>query len=169
MNRKRQSKIKKFLDNQPTVACRGLCHGSCTVIGMTPTEFVQLTRVSGKEPKVTPDMKCNYLVDNRCSVYEYRPMVCRQFGTTERLPCPYGCVPSRLMTEVEGYEQLRKFSELCGDDPYAVKYNGTRKQIYDNYIAEGIPADIAQSMLPPLNHEENQELCESIINQMRKS
>lgn len=169
MNSKRQRKVKAFLDSQPTVACRGLCHRSCTVIGMTPTEFVQLTRVSGKEPKVTPDMKCNYLVDERCTVYENRPMVCRQFGTTERLPCPYGCQPSRMMSEAEGYEQLRRFSELCGDEPTAVKYNGTRKQIYDNYISEGIPADIAQSMLPPLSQEETKELCDSIMNQMQKS
>jgi Fe-S-cluster containining protein len=39
--------------------------------------------------------RCNYLNDGgRCSVYEVRPLVCRIFGASDKLPCIWGCKPT---------------------------------------------------------------------------
>jgi len=38
----------------------------------------------------TEDGKCVFLKkDNRCAIYNYRPEVCRKYGTVKELPCPY--------------------------------------------------------------------------------
>ena len=38
---------------------------------------------------------CQHLDGDRCGVYERRPMLCRLWGATEELPCPYGCKTDR--------------------------------------------------------------------------
>jgi len=38
---------------------------------------------------VTEDLKCCFLKDNKCLIYEDRPDVCRRYGICDELPCPY--------------------------------------------------------------------------------
>lgn len=42
----------------------------------------------------------------RCRAYGARPAICRLYGVTEGLPCEYGCVPERVMTDAEAREVL---------------------------------------------------------------
>ena len=42
-----------------------------------------------------PDFAC--LGPSGCTVYEERPLVCRWFGSTQRLPCPHGRRPEYLL------------------------------------------------------------------------
>lgn len=94
MNDETRAKLHKLYDLVPKVNCKGLCTDECTTLGMFRGEFVELTRVSGKEPKL--DLKterCNYLVDGRCSVYDSRPYVCRAYGASEAMVCEHGCEP----------------------------------------------------------------------------
>lgn len=37
----------------------------------------------------------------RCSVYEHRPMICRIWAMTKKLRCPFGCRPSRWLSDKE--------------------------------------------------------------------
>lgn len=39
------------------------------------------------------EWSCPYLGKHGCEVYSERPLICRLFGTTPRLPCPNGKRP----------------------------------------------------------------------------
>jgi len=42
-------------------------------------------------------LSCPYLGANGCEVYDERPLICRLFGTTPRLPCPNGRKPTVMI------------------------------------------------------------------------
>jgi len=56
------------------------------------------------------ELSCPHLGDNGCEAYEERPLICRLFGTTPKLPCPNGNRPDILITpHVE--QQILRFME----------------------------------------------------------
>lgn len=38
---------------------------------------------------ITKDGSCVFLDNNKCSIYDNRPMICKLYGTIEKLQCPY--------------------------------------------------------------------------------
>lgn len=52
--------------------------------------------VIGKEPCPLLDR-----ISHRCNGYQVRPMICRLWGLTERMKCPHGCQPSRVLDDRE--------------------------------------------------------------------
>jgi Fe-S-cluster containining protein len=69
---------------------------------------------------------CNMLVNNRCSVYSVRPMLCRLYGLVEGFECEHGCVPEGgLLSPEKGAEYLRRAVEIGGpithSDPEMVR------------------------------------------------
>jgi Fe-S-cluster containining protein len=105
----------------PDVGCKGLCHDTCGPVSGGPAERLAMRRAGYPLPKIDnmgdglrllvndPGYRCPALTaDNRCAVYAddppRRPMVCRVWGASESLPCPYGCAPGpgeRLLTPAE--------------------------------------------------------------------
>jgi len=56
------------------------------------------------------DLRCPHLGANGCEAYEERPLICRLFGTTPRLPCPNGNRPDTMIKpQVE--QQILRFME----------------------------------------------------------
>lgn len=104
----------------PELDCKGLCHTSCGVIECSRREHERIIETSGvRIPTmmefVEIDRAGEMIVcpalgpDNRCTVYDVRPMICRLWGATVPMPCPYGCKPvdgGELLGEGEGYELL---------------------------------------------------------------
>jgi len=43
------------------------------------------------------NLSCPHLGSNGCEVYAERPLICRLFGTTPRLPCPNGRRPAVML------------------------------------------------------------------------
>lgn len=85
----------------PAVACKGLCAESCGPIDMSAEER---RRIDARGVRILPLEElipvvlaggdighCPALVDDRCSVYEDRPLICRLWGAVESMPCPHGC------------------------------------------------------------------------------
>lgn len=81
----------------PDVQCKGLCHAACGPILMSRAESTRM-RARGVEPPGLLDasaLRCSKLgADNRCTIYADRPLICRLYGTTRELRCPYGCTPA---------------------------------------------------------------------------
>jgi Fe-S-cluster containining protein len=52
--------------------------------------------------------------DNRCSIYQARPFVCRLFGTAdhERLKCPKGERPEQMLSAEEAEELINQFLKI---------------------------------------------------------
>lgn len=43
------------------------------------------------------ELSCPHLGENGCQSYGERPLICRLFGTTPRLPCPNGKRPEVMI------------------------------------------------------------------------
>jgi hypothetical protein len=54
------------------------------------------------------EYNCPYLGENGCQVYGERPLICRLFGTTPRLPCPNGKGPA-VMIPPKIEHQIHRF------------------------------------------------------------
>jgi len=109
----------------PQIDCQRLCYDSCGPIPAAPFERQRMEREAGFELKVERHIyqrasgleschECSMMREQRCSVYAIRPMICRLWGLTEDMPCPYGCVPSRRLSVAEGMEFLRRAFEIAG-------------------------------------------------------
>jgi uncharacterized protein len=92
----------------PDAGCRGLCVPGCTSMAMTPLEQRRIAERHGVTlPLATAPLGTPILTPGQvnaehcaaldrhglCSVYADRPLVCRLFGATDDLECPYGCTP----------------------------------------------------------------------------
>lgn len=62
--------------------------------------------------------ECSMMDNGRCAVYDIRPMICRLWGLSEDMPCPYGCVPEGgLLPVEEGYAFLAEAFDIAGWPP----------------------------------------------------
>lgn len=60
------------------------------------------------------DLLCPHLgPDGRCTAYEVRPMICRLWGVTRSMACPWGCIPDRWLSDGEAMELLKLTEERC--------------------------------------------------------
>ena len=55
---------------------------------------------------------CPLLKDGACSVYDRRPAICRLWGLTEELRCPFGCEPEERWTDKRAKEWLDAVQRL---------------------------------------------------------
>lgn len=105
------AKIPKMVD------CKGECVMSCGPVPASTIERGLMEERAGHQLGTDENLMCNMLRENGlCSVYSVRPMICRLWGTTPKLPCPLGCKPERWLTDKEAYD-LYKELEALDDDP----------------------------------------------------
>ncbi len=126
-----KSKYKKLLtvySKIPTIDCKGLCHPSCTIVMAEKVEINRAREATGTNPfnhsrfvnKLEQNMDidqsgipdCKALKDGRCSIYQFRPTICRLYGVSEGLECQFGCVPKRYLTRDEARRILNEVGEL---------------------------------------------------------
>jgi Fe-S-cluster containining protein len=110
----------------PSLECRGLCWHSCGPVDMSDTERERIAergvtiprydRAGAERYQATGTVEaCPALGPFRtCGVHEIRPMICRLWGSTETMRCPFGCRPSRELTEAESYALLERSREAGG-------------------------------------------------------
>lgn len=94
----------------PAIECQGKCQECCCPVGDMMTEFERdrIIARTGKVPNRFPqrvvdgtrvldaarlhEQKCNLLsADEKCTVHDIRPAICRLWGTTPLMKCPHGC------------------------------------------------------------------------------
>jgi Fe-S-cluster containining protein len=140
--RKTYAQLEVLYKTLPTIKCQGLCHEACGPIAMSKVEFVRITRETNSTPEVDEVGTCSLLKDKRCSVYSIRPMICRLWGLVEDLACPFGCVPSRVLTKQESYNFLSKVVEITGSR----EMKSTIKELEDvlNYASDRRHSSVIQ-------------------------
>jgi uncharacterized protein len=112
----------------PAIDCQGLCYDQCTLIIAHPVELDNI----GLDPhfKTLDDGKvlvhlikqdwndsdgcltCPMLKDNKCSIYDKRPLICRLYGVVENMKCRFGCKPTRYLTNKEGVALVSAVKKL---------------------------------------------------------
>lgn len=120
-------KLDELYARVPTIACQGKCQECCAYIAMSPTEAARMERasvfVAGDVQAPTDELgqvyipydPCPFLNPlGRCGVYNDRPMICRLWGVTERMPCPWGCKPERVLPDSEGMKLLAEAMRIGG-------------------------------------------------------
>jgi hypothetical protein len=104
--------------------------GDCLLVVVSPellarlqastVEAEQMQRASGRPLSFSAvSGKCTYLNEHgRCDVYAVRPLVCRIFGASEKLPCVWGCKPlDKPFNEREEGVLFLKVLQLGGGQP----------------------------------------------------
>lgn len=126
-NRVARARLAELYARIPDMACRGLCAVTCTTIEMSNVERARIARAGvrilpvveldpvriGKDP-------CPALTaDQRCSVYNVRPLICRIWGAVERVRCPHGCEPvgGKWLTDEDAFAMMCEADEIGGAAP----------------------------------------------------
>jgi hypothetical protein len=98
----------------PRIACQGKCQGACGPIAASRREMRHFEKQTGERfPDAVAilksgDLSCPLLNPiGQCSVYRDRPLICRLWGVVEAMPCRFGCVPERMLSETESRALLK--------------------------------------------------------------
>ena len=106
--------------DMPAIDCRGLCSDSCFSMFATPAEQKFIAEQTGRTLPLlhAPPEPCPELTMlKRCGVWESRPFVCRLWGVTEAMACPYGCRPEDgFLSEAEAAGLMRRLAALDGGE-----------------------------------------------------
>lgn len=152
------AQLEALYDRVPEVGCKGLCTDACGPTSGGHRELVRMARAGVRLPLVevairkmasTPEnYECPALKNGRCSTYDARPMVCRIWGASEDLPCPYGCGPAdgRLLSSAESQHLLDSASK-AGTREEPISIEAAEQRLADPRIARAyrnhIPKPVA--------------------------
>lgn len=98
----------------PHLECQGHCQESCGPIIATRGEVHRMERAGGPFVLIAEDLRCGYLKDGRCSVYDVRPLICRLWGVDQKMPCQWGCKPKVPLPTAEGRMMLEASKRIGG-------------------------------------------------------
>ena len=121
-------RLKRIWEKVPEVHCKGYCYASCTNVPLLPAEAdyieqkfqVQLPTVMHQQGRqfetLGPNFEpCRFLVENRCSIYQDRPLMCRAFGhNLTTLPCPHGCTTAHELSSRAFQGMLNELIHING-------------------------------------------------------
>lgn len=112
----RERQLERIYARIPAIACQGKCQDSCGPLGMTQLERTRMVKECGRAPRVSlPTLTCNILDGaGRCAAYAARPAICRLWGVVADMPCVFGCVPERYLTDAEARQILREVEAIGG-------------------------------------------------------
>lgn len=100
----------------PAIECRRLCTQACGPIAMSKLEWQRIRTRIGRPPQVDECLTCSLLSGDRCSARDIRPLICRLFGLVdnELMRCPFGCVPTRWLSDAEARRFLNRAAQIGG-------------------------------------------------------
>ena len=133
-------RLKEIYDSLPKLDCKQKCQDSCSYVWASKFELQLIKKILREQKKeykpfktlktatylkhkregtlanLVHNCRCPYLNEKGlCSIYKFRPLICRLWGLTERMKCPFGCVPERWLSEeefrkimIELYEEMGK-------------------------------------------------------------
>jgi hypothetical protein len=108
------SELNLLYGQVPTVdACTGECWKSCGPIGTFDAETRRISEAYGRTPGVREDGMCSELnVFGRCSIYNDRPLVCRLWGASDPMPCPFCAGPPRPLSAAAAHRLMQQARAL---------------------------------------------------------
>lgn len=108
--------IEKLYKKIPKIECQKKCEQSCGIIPLTNVELKVIEARVGKIKCET--VHCPLLKDDRCSIHDIRPLICRLWGVVDHdgMRCPHGCKVERMLTNKESYKIINKALEIAKGD-----------------------------------------------------
>ncbi len=90
--------VLRLREQVPSFECVPGCHDCCGPVTTSSEEMSRLPVKSDAEHEAAlAELNCVHLGPNGCEVYHERPLICRLFGTTPRMPCPNGRRPEQMI------------------------------------------------------------------------
>ncbi|MDF1763587.1 MAG: YkgJ family cysteine cluster protein [Oleibacter sp.] len=90
--------IARLRERIPTFECVEGCHDCCGPVTTSSEEMSRLPVKSDAEHEAALEhLNCVHLGPKGCTVYDERPLICRLFGTTPRMPCPNDRRPEEMI------------------------------------------------------------------------
>ncbi len=111
----RRERLAVIYAKIPRLVCAGKCQQCCGPIFVTAAERRAMDRhAPPQNPPPKRDLTCPRLdvAFGTCSCYVDRPALCRLWGVVESMPCLWGCVPERVLTDEEGYALLAEVAAI---------------------------------------------------------
>jgi len=131
-----QKKLEKIYAKIPNFECKHCHECEGPIIWFKPEEIIirdYLEKNNMQYIKWTKEEfqknknKCPYLMDDRCSIYPVRPIVCRLQGTTEDLPCKHN--KKILLTKKQVNEIKKEYEQILREvDGIGVIYSTKKYQ-----------------------------------------
>ena len=111
---RRYTQLDALYAELPTLACQRKCQEACGPIFLSQIELWRLLRRTKRRALHSDPatLTCPLLSGGRCSVYRIRPLICRLWGLTRAMACPFGCVPTRWLSEAEAQALLARASAV---------------------------------------------------------
>jgi hypothetical protein len=115
--------LQAIYDQVPSIPdCLGKCWVSCGPAEMSDRERQRARqagyRISAAREAITrvETYWCEALTcEGRCAIYDLRPLICRLWGVTEAMSCPYGCQPDPgYLTDDEGFRLMMESMAVGG-------------------------------------------------------
>ena len=108
----RSVELDRAYASLPRLECKRVCQKSCGIIVFSGEERRRIEQRIGTTIPTYNEWTCPLLdIRGDCSVHDIRPMICRLWGLTKSMACPFGCVPERWLTEDEAQALLAKVEE----------------------------------------------------------
>lgn len=131
-----ERRLKSLYNALPKVdiPCPSGCVECCTTpfVPWSELEVESLCNATEKLPELLENGTCNFAIDGKCSVYEYRPFMCRLFGLSDTKGfhhCEKGLRTTHPLSTEKVYELLDRYRKLVdktggtllpiGAEPYA--------------------------------------------------
>ena len=104
--------LRFFRRHIPAFECTPGCHDCCGPVTASSEEMARLPVKSRQaHAQALAELSCPHLGANGCQVYLERPLICRLFGTTPRLPCPNGKGPEVMVDKQIEQRIFQYFAE----------------------------------------------------------
>jgi Fe-S-cluster containining protein len=90
----------------PSFECKKGCCDCCGPVPFSKWEWEQV-----EDKRKATSLDCPYAVNGRCDIYEQRPLICRLYGTVQKMKCPYGCKPEAYLSKESEIKIMEQY--LC--------------------------------------------------------
>lgn len=102
--------LQKLYDRIPSFKCIEGCYECCDNHIQYAKE--EADRVGGFN---YTERMCPHMKNGGCSVHPNRAFICRIYGSSVLMPCPYGCGPEKPLSKEETLELVREFVRIMNE------------------------------------------------------
>lgn len=97
----RRGALEALYRKFPDFECAPACGKCCGPVFFSKEER-QAVGLKENFPRNPETGMCRFLgADRECTIYEQRPLICRQFGTHGRMSCPVGRGPETMLPDAQ--------------------------------------------------------------------
>lgn len=103
--------LVKLRESIPAMVCLPECTSCCGHVAMSEFEFNLLPPEARKSFNQF-SFKCSFCSGGRCTIHNSRFIICRLFGVSEKMECPEGIIPPRILTKKETNDIMKIYIDL---------------------------------------------------------